>query len=335
MKKQIITLISLCLLFSLPLVTSVYGAGAQPNLKLVHIDRLDSGLTYGTYTVENLRGFNNVGAPCALYSNQDMRAIYCMLGRALILLCDGHGPYGGVVADKVTSLLPLEVFKTKDAAVGFQNGFQKLQQMFEKATYAQQSGTTCVGVQIHGNKLTIANAGDSRLVVIRPNGKTASVVFSTIDHKPSNQQELSRIKAAKGVTNGGYIINKNGNGLAVTRTLGDVEFHQDDLVIAAPELFEFTLQDGDSVFLASDGYWDVFSNSETALNASLQLKETAAHCGSKQLQAMGIDLNNHDEVQQAWNGHFCSHFAEFSAKAARSKGSYDDITVTVVRYSEL
>lgn len=332
MNKKTIKIISLCGILSFGLYATSLGAAGQSTVKLVHIDRLDQSLAHGTYTVENARGFNNAPA----YPNQDSPSIYCMLGRAVVLMCDGHGTAGDVVADKVTSLLPLEVLKAKDAATGFKNGCAKLQQMFAKADYAQQSGSTCVGAQISGNKLTIANVGDSRLIVIRPNnaGTSGSVVFSTIDHKPTNKNEYARIKAAKGAIIAGYVAGNNGNGLAVTRSLGDAEMTTAG-VIAEPELFEFTLQSGDIIFLATDGYWDVFSNSETVSKAIKQLGLTHAQFGSKHLQAAGATFNSPQEVINAvWNKLYCTSFARWSAECARVQGSRDDITVTVIRYSE-
>ena len=69
---------------------------------------------------------------------------------------------------------------------------------------------------VHGNKLYVANAGDSRCVLCR--GK--ETVSLTEDHKPTNPEEERRIKAAGGFVSEGRI---NG-GLNLSRAIGDMNY---------------------------------------------------------------------------------------------------------------
>ena len=50
-------------------------------------------------------------------------------------------------------------------------------------------GTTAVGVLALDNTLTVANAGDSRVIVVKSDG---SVVPLSFDHKPDRTDERQR-----------------------------------------------------------------------------------------------------------------------------------------------
>jgi protein phosphatase 2C family protein 2/3 len=51
-------------------------------------------------------------------------------------------------------------------------------------------GTTAVTVLIHSGKLYVANAGDSRAILIQRGGKVKSLSF---DHKPSRYKLIHRL----------------------------------------------------------------------------------------------------------------------------------------------
>jgi hypothetical protein len=78
------------------------------------------------------------------------------------------------------------------------------------------AGCTAVVAVVHGTKLYVANAGDSRCVLCR--GK--ETVSLTQDHKPTNPDEERRIKAAGGFVSDGRI---NG-GLNLSRAIGDMNY---------------------------------------------------------------------------------------------------------------
>ncbi|ROT41748.1 protein phosphatase 2C [Sodiomyces alkalinus F11] len=119
--------------------------------------------------------------------------------------------------------------------------------------------TACVGL-ITGDKIYIANAGDSRSVLgIKGRAKPLSQ-----DHKPQLEAEKSRINAAGGFVDFGRV---NGN-LALSRAIGDFEFKKSaelspeaQIVTAFPDVEVHEITDDDEfLVLACDGIWDCQSS---------------------------------------------------------------------------
>ena len=83
-------------------------------------------------------------------------------------------------------------------------------------TQGDRSGTTCTALLIAPKHYFFINCGDSRGLIVRNN----RVLFSTEDHKPTNDQERDRIVRA-----GGLVMTQRINGsLAVSRALGDFDY---------------------------------------------------------------------------------------------------------------
>ncbi|TGZ70859.1 hypothetical protein CRM22_002958 [Opisthorchis felineus] len=130
------------------------------------------------------------------------------------------------------------------------------------------SGTTaCVALLLPYNgivKLFVANAGDSRAVLCRG---TVAVDLS-VDHKPEDEDEKSRITAAGGtVTRDGRV---NG-GLNLSRALGDHSYKQvqglplaAQMITPSPDVTQFDLIPGSDQFLviACDGVWNSMTSQE-------------------------------------------------------------------------
>lgn len=122
------------------------------------------------------------------------------------------------------------------------------------------SGSTAVVALIRGNKLFVANAGDSRCIMSR-RGKAIDL---SVDHKPELEHEKERIKKANGYIHAGRV---NGS-LNLTRAIGDMEFKwQTDLppdkqiVTCCPDIREVELGPEDEfIVLACDGIWDVMTS---------------------------------------------------------------------------
>lgn len=146
----------------------------------------------------------------------------------------------------------------------------------------------------------IANAGDSRAVLLRDN----TTVRVTVDHKPDIPEEQVRIEKSGGVVT--KVTNKQGktisrvNGmLAVSRALGDIFLQP--YVTSEPEVFQFELNNNNKVLiLACDGVWDVLSDEETTEIASSEVNPEMA----------AVKIRD----------------------AALAKGSADNISVIVVRF---
>lgn len=100
---------------------------------------------------------------------------------------------------------------------------------------ADHSGSTGVAVLVTPHNIFIANAGDSRCVLLR-NGALAS---ASKDHKPYDEAEQKRIEAA-----GGIVTFRRVNGdLAVSRAFGDFGYKtkselrpEDQQVTALPDV---------------------------------------------------------------------------------------------------
>lgn len=112
----------------------------------------------------------------------------------------------------------------------------------------------CAEATIH-----VANAGDSRAIIVQRNGRAQPL---TEDHKPHRPDEMKRIKNAGGTVQFFGVWRVQGV-LAVSRSIGDRLLKP--YVTAAPEVTRYTVSSKDAYLLiASDGLWDVLSNSEAA-----------------------------------------------------------------------
>lgn len=132
----------------------------------------------------------------------------------------------------------------------------------DKAGY--NSGCTAVVGLVRGHRLVVANAGDSRCVVCR----SGQAVDMSLDHKPEDAAELSRICRAGGhVTRDGRV---NG-GLNLSRAIGDHAYKrnkeldlQDQMITALPDIKTLDLDPGTDEFmvLACDGIWNNMTSQE-------------------------------------------------------------------------
>ncbi|XP_052776689.1 probable protein phosphatase CG10417 [Mya arenaria] len=136
------------------------------------------------------------------------------------------------------------------------------------------SGCTAVVTLISGDKVYVANAGDSRCVLCR-DGKAVELSF---DHKPEDEIERTRIEAAGGkVTNDGRV---NG-GLNLSRALGDHWYKRnetkdlkDQMISPLPDIETATLGPQDEfMVIACDGIWNSLTSQETVDFVREQLME--------------------------------------------------------------
>ncbi|XP_076805049.1 protein phosphatase 1G-like [Clavelina lepadiformis] len=126
------------------------------------------------------------------------------------------------------------------------------------------SGTTAVVALLHGFQLHVANAGDSRCVLCRKDGKAFDM---SDDHKPEDETELSRIKAAGGHVN---LQGRVNGGLNLSRAIGDHCYKtnkdlplEEQMISAMPDVRSVVLDpDDEFMVLACDGVWNVFTSQE-------------------------------------------------------------------------
>jgi serine/threonine protein phosphatase PrpC len=98
------------------------------------------------------------------------------------------------------------------------------------------SGTTACIVLVTPYSLVCANAGDSRAIFSRKNANTilpSTAIPLSFDHKPDDEMEERRIRAAGGYVAGGRVAGD----LAVSRGLGDFRFKDFRTVLNNTPLF--------------------------------------------------------------------------------------------------
>ena len=164
------------------------------------------------------------------------------------------------------------------------------------------SGSTCVLLFVINDKLICSNIGDSRCLLFKcsQDGKWSYINLS-IDHKPSNEEEKTRILSNGGEvhpfidTNGKFedniqrvwVKDKQYPGLAISRSIGD-SVGKKIGVISEPTFICKKLENRSKfIILGSDGFWDMmkppdiihivkpFLNNGDAESASKALAEKA------------------------------------------------------------
>lgn len=127
----------------------------------------------------------------------------------------------------------------------------------------KDSGCTAVVAILCGNDLYVANAGDSRCVVSR----AGQAIEMSIDHKPEDDVERTRIERAGGQVTGDGRVN---GGLNLSRALGDHAYKENDklplkeqMISSQPDIKKLTIGDKDEfMVLACDGIWNSLSSQQ-------------------------------------------------------------------------
>lgn len=146
------------------------------------------------------------------------------------------------------------------------------------------AGCTAIVAFLVGNKLVVANAGDSRGVLCRKGGVAFQLSY---DHKPQQERENQRILTSGGFVNQAGRINGN---LNLSRSLGDLKYKQNphispeaQMISAEPDIIVTTLCEGDRFFLlACDGIWDCLTCQEASdfvsdkLDVGMSVEEISA-----------------------------------------------------------
>ena len=118
--------------------------------------------------------------------------------------------------------------------------------------YNQQGGSTALCALIRNKKLVLANAGDSKAVMI----KRDRAVELTKEHRACNEEEKLRIENMGGfviVHKSRYLVQGS---LQVTRSIGDRKYKQ--FISCEPDVLEQSLEAEDqALIMGSDGFWDV------------------------------------------------------------------------------
>lgn len=127
----------------------------------------------------------------------------------------------------------------------------------------EETGCTANVLLIIGNTLYVANAGDSRAILIQGNGATLPLSH---DHKPDQDIEIKRILKA-----GGSVFNGRVNGdLNLSRAIGDLKYKananlspEEQMITAYPDVATQILSnDIKFVVMGCDGIYDNKTNQQ-------------------------------------------------------------------------
>uniref|UniRef100_A0A0E0P7B9 protein-serine/threonine phosphatase n=1 Tax=Oryza rufipogon TaxID=4529 RepID=A0A0E0P7B9_ORYRU len=157
---------------------------------------------------------------------------------------------------------------------------------FHKTIDSVFSGTTAVTVIKQGHDLLIGNLGDSRAVLgTRDEYDQFFAVQLTVDLKPTIPSEAARIRERSGRIFSlpdepdvarVWLPKYNMPGLAMARAFGDFCL-KDYGLISMPDVSYHRITEKDEfVVLATDGVWDVLSNSEVVSIVSQAKSEASA-----------------------------------------------------------
>ena len=229
---------------------------------------------------------------------------------------DGHRGHSAstYAANSFTDFLQVQGPST-DTGDELVQALRQLDFNMRSSGLCNQSGTTaCVG-QFAAGKLTVANLGDSRAVLV---ASDASVLLRTTDHNLLSTVEVERLEGCRANVE----FDRLNGELNVTRSLGDYHLKKgtDDAtwhMSNVADVYQCSPSAGDFVVLATDGLWDVMTDQEVAeFCAPLLLScHTSGGCGD------GTPRNP------------CQSVAESLVQyAVHDRRSCDNVTAIVVRF---
>ncbi|KAK9134265.1 hypothetical protein Syun_013595 [Stephania yunnanensis] len=209
----------------------------------------------------------------------------------LFAIYDGH--LGESVPAYLQKHLLSNILKEEEFFIDPNKSIQKAYEQTDKAILSNSSdlgrgGSTAVtAILINGQKLWVANVGDSRAVISR----SGKAIQMTTDHEPSTERGTIENK-------GGFVSNMPGdvprvNGqLAVSRAFGDKSLKSH--LRSDPDVKYAEINTNiDILILASDGLWKVMSNQE-AVDMARKIKDPQK--AAKQLTIEAVNRGSKDDI---------------------------------------
>ncbi|MQL81919.1 hypothetical protein Taro_014385 [Colocasia esculenta] len=216
-----------------------------------------------------------------------------MKGKELGLFAIFDGHLGDSVPAYLQKHLFANILKEQEFWSHPDRAISKAYDKTDKAILSHSSdlgrgGSTAVtAILINGQKLWIANVGDSRGVL----AKGGQVMQMTVDHEPSAERGSIENR-------GGFVSNMPGdvprvNGqLAVSRAFGDKSLKSH--LCSDPDIrVEDITPDTELLILASDGIWKFVSNEE-AVEIARKIKDPQA--AAKRLTAEALERESKDDI---------------------------------------
>lgn len=306
-------------------------------------DAKKSDLILRSSGIVNVNGSENFASVFTRRGQKGVNQDCCMVWEEFgcqpdMLFCgifDGHGPWGHFVAKTVRESMPpsllcnwqeslaemvldpdfdLELDKKGDWFNIWKRSYLKtcatIDQELEqhRKIDAFYSGTTALSIVRQGEKIIIANVGDSRAVLATTSDDgDLEAVQLTLDFKPGLPQEAERITQCNGRVfclqdepgvHRVWLPDEELPGLAMSRAFGDYCI-KDFGLISVPEVTQRNITSKDQfIVLASDGVWDVVSNQEAVeiVSSSLdrgkaakRLVDHAARAWKRKRRGIAID----------------------------------------------
>lgn len=279
-------------------------------------------LEIGTCSLQGLKAGN------PKWLNQDTSLIFQLRpSLTLAAVFDGHGENGRLISDRVKGLFEqftetLLLQSSGNIQGGLCQLFALVQSVLEREGMSRLSGTTATIAiidQAVGSMVT-AHAGDSKLMLTR----AGEVAFETVDHVVDANAERrvvaygGEVRELDGSANAGvqriFMRGQNLPGLAMSRSLGDIEAHNIG-ALAEPEIGgPMPIQHGDVLILASDGVWDKLPREFVAANVGMSKAEPSAHAMAFAARAGWPPEGDIDDITavvvQVFAGDECSESAE-------------------------
>ena len=176
-------------------------------------------------------------------------------------LFDGHagGKCSKHLAATLSSVLAEDSLFTTNLPQAIRRSFHTANEQFLKIAEKMKlhDGSTGICALLRDNKLTVANVGDCRALIIY-GGKAMQM---SVDQKPTNPDEQKRISALGGAVIYCMGVARVNRVLAVSRAFGNRTLKS--VIRPDAELMERILtKDDDFLVIASDGLWDVLRNKD-------------------------------------------------------------------------
>ncbi|CAL5384096.1 unnamed protein product [Camellia sinensis] len=209
----------------------------------------------------------------------------------LFAIFDGHlgdGVPAYLQKNLYDNILKEEEFWT-DPRTSISKAYEKTDQaILSHSSNLGRGGSTAVtAILINGQRLWVANLGDSRAVLSRG----GQVIQMSTDHEPSAERGMIENK-------GGFVSNMPGdvprvNGqLAVSRAFGDKSLKSH--LRSDPDIQDINIDSStDVLILASDGLWKVMENHE-AVDIARRIKDPQK--AAKQLTSEALKRDSKDDI---------------------------------------
>ena len=137
------------------------------------------------------------------------------------------------------------------------------------------TGTTACVCLIIENTIYIANAGDSRCVIIKKE-ENYKIDMQTKDHRLVDPDEKRRIEV-----DDGFVDNSNSrlNGvLSLSRSIGDLEYKkrewhkpEDQIITCKPDIYKKKISEVAYILLGTDGVWEFFKNDKEIMDYNAKI----------------------------------------------------------------